>query len=305
MAGAGKNQIVMINSFKGGAGKTTAALCRCVTEYKEKRNCNIYYIDMDVLGTGVSYIFDLKDQCVYYNDVDDCDKQNIFNRVKKISWDEESGNNFYVAALNPSARIKPPYGGQDRLRTHPDVERGILRKKIKEIINQIVNGGGNNLIVLDCAPGISYMEDNILEDLYQLEKNDKKGVSVEEIYVITPDSSHVSKAVDNLNQCSAYMKLHNRKVTVLLNDLYNCEGMDRRCREIGAEDFHFKKEDVIHMLYNDLNLHEVRILYQPYYEDILKISVIKNEIKLINKMDYFYVWPKESEICAKREAEGM
>ena len=81
MAGAGKNQIVMINSFKGGAGKTTAALCRCVTEYKEKRNCNIYYIDMDVLGTGVSYIFDLKDQRVYYNDVDDCDKQNIFNNA--------------------------------------------------------------------------------------------------------------------------------------------------------------------------------------------------------------------------------
>lgn len=138
-----------------------------------------------------------------------------------------------------------------------------------------------------------------------LEKNNKRGVSVEEIYVITPDSSHMRKAVDNLNQCSAYMRLHKRKITVLVNDLYDCEGIDKRCREIGAENFHFKKEDVIHMLYNDLNLHEVRILYQPYYEDILKVSIIKNEIKLINRMDYFYVWPKDGEICAKWEAEGM
>lgn len=44
MAGEKKdNKIVMVNSFKGGAGKTTAALCRCVSEYKEKTYQNIYY----------------------------------------------------------------------------------------------------------------------------------------------------------------------------------------------------------------------------------------------------------------------
>lgn len=287
------NKIVMINSFKGGAGKTTVALCRCVSEYKEKFHHNIFYVDMDILGTGVNYILSLENQNVYYNDIDDTDKCKLPQKVQQIMWDEKKGNRFYVAVLNPLSRIKQSYGGQDRLRAHPDVERGMFRKKVKEMINQIVNCGGNNLIVLDCAPGISYMEENILEDLYQLEQNDKKSVYVEEIYVTTPDASHIRKTVDNLNECSSYLRQHNREVTVLINDLYNCEGMDKRCREEKSEDFLFKREDVIQIIQNDLNLYAVKILYKPYNEDILKGSIIKNEIKLINKMDCFYTWPRE------------
>lgn len=57
--------------------------------------------------------------------------------------------------------------------------------------------------------------------------------------------------------------------------------------------FFFKREDVIQIIQNDLNLYAVKILYKPYNEDILKGSIIKNEIKLINKMDCFYTWPRE------------
>lgn len=293
MAARGKNnRIIMINSFKGGAGKTTVALSRCVSEYKEKSHHNIFYVDMDILGTGVNYILSLKKQNAYYNDIDDTDKCKLSQKVQQIMCDEKKGNRFYVAVLNPLSRIKRSYGGQDRLRAHPDVERGMFRKKVKEMINQIVNGGGNNLIVLDCAPGISYMEENILEDLYQLEQNDKKSVYVEEIYVTTPDASHIRKTIDNLNECSAYLRQHNREVTVLINDLYNCEGMNKKCREENSEDFLFKREDVIQIIQNDLNLYAVKILYKPYNEDILKGSIIKNEIKLINKLDCFYTWPK-------------
>ena len=79
------NRIVMINSFKGGAGKTTAALCRCVSEYYESTNHNIYYVDMDILGTGVDYVLSLEKQKIYYM------KQpkrlvNLVMELKKLIW---------------------------------------------------------------------------------------------------------------------------------------------------------------------------------------------------------------------------
>ena len=192
MAGEEKdNKIVMVNSFKGGAGKTTAALCRCVSEYKEKIYQNIYYVDLDILGTGVEYILSLKEQTLYYNDVDDGKRNRLQNKVQEIM--RSGGSCLYAAVLNPLSRLKEAYGSQDRLRSHPDVERGVFRKKVKELLNQMLNMKGKNLIVLDCAPGISYTEECILADIYRMRDNAKKNVDVEEIYITTPDASHIKK----------------------------------------------------------------------------------------------------------------
>ena len=294
MAGENKrNRIVMINSFKGGAGKTTVSLCRCVHEYREKRYHNIYYVDLDILGTGVNYVLSLKEQGGYYNDADGVNNRNFYQKVQKIV-DGDENVLFYAAPLNPISRIKQSYGGQDRLRSHPDVEKGIFGQNVKKLINLILEGNRkwNNLIVLDCAPGISYVEESILEDLYDMEKDGGKDVCVEEIYVTTPDSSHIQKTVDSLNGWSAYLRQHNRTITVLINDLFDCEGMHQRCEGESHPNFHFIREKIIDKVREDLEIPAVKILYKEYSEDLLKGSIIKNEIKLVNRMDIFDSWPK-------------
>lgn len=299
MAGEEKNnKIVMVNSFKGGAGKTTAALCRCVSEYKEKTYQNIYYVDLDILGTGVEYILSLKEQTLYYNDVDDGKRNRLQNKVQEIM--RSGGSCLYAAVLNPLSRLKEAYGSQDRLRSHPDVERGVFRKKVKELLNQMLNMKGKNLIVLDCAPGISYTEECILADIYRMRDNAKKNVDVEEIYITTPDASHIKKTVSNLNTYSAYLKEQKRVVILLVNDLFNCEGMDRRGKEENDDRFLFNKEEIIKDIESRFDLPSLKILYLPYREDLLKKNIIKNESKLVNRPDDYNVWPMEYKVEKKQ-----
>lgn len=283
-----ENRIVVVNSFKGGAGKTTAALCRCVSEYKEVSNHNIYYVDLDILGTGVDYVLSLEKQKSYYNDFEE--GQKLDQKVQEIMCDEQKKNRFYAAVLNPVSRLKQAYGGQDRVRSCPDVERGMFRQKVKTLINQILKCRESNLIVLDCAPGISYMEESILEDLYQLKGNSKKKVFLEEIFVTTPDAAHIRKTIESLNACAAYLIQHNQTATVLINDVFNCEGMVRREREEGEERFVFSRQRLLEDMEKELKM-PVKILYQSYSETLLKRNIIKNEVKLKNRPDDYYTWP--------------
>ncbi|MCI9199894.1 MAG: hypothetical protein HFI03_05585 [Lachnospiraceae bacterium] len=302
------NKIVMINSFKGGAGKTTAALCRCMSEYKGDTYQNIYYVDLDILGTGVEYVLSLEKQKVYYNDLDDRKNSTLQEKVQKINL--EGKNHFFAAILNPVSRRKESYSGQDRLRSCPDVERGIFQSKVKKLLNQILNRKGKNLIVLDCAPGISYTEECILADIYAMRDNDKKSVEVEEIYVTTPDASHIRKTAESLNEYAAYLKKKNRTVTILINDLFDCEGMSQREREEGEEAyFLFKKQNVIREIESIFHIPSLKIFYLPYNENLLKKSIIKNEAKLINRPDDYDVWPTKAEVekedVGEEEAERV
>ena len=302
------NKIVMINSFKGGAGKTTAALCRCVSEYKGDTYQNIYYIDLDILGTGVEYVFSLEKQEVYYNDLDDGKNSRLQEKVPKI--DLEGKNHFFAAILNPVSRRKESYSGQDRLRSCPDVERGIFQSKVKKLLDKILNGKGKNLIVLDCAPGISYTEECILADVYAMRDNDKKSVEVEEIYVTTPDASHIRKTAESLNEYAAYLKKGNRTVTILINDLFDCEGMYQREREEDEEiHFVYKKQDIIREIESIFHIPSLKIFYLPYRENLLKRSIIKNVAKLKNRLDDYDVWPTKAEVekedVGEEEAERV
>lgn len=291
-AGESPNRIVMINSFKGGSGKTTAALCRCVTEYREKQYRSVYYIDMDILGTGMDYTLSINHQegQKYYNDIEESNYK-LSQKVQLLQQDGE-GNCFFAAALNPLSRIRQSYEGQDRLRSHPDVEGGIFRNKVIKLINQIMKCGEKNLIVLDCAPGISYVEQGILDDLFKIEKNKKQETVVEEVYVTTPDASHIRKTIDNLNECSACLRQYNRTVTVLLNDLFDCEGMARRAGDETKPNFIFRRDDVLEYVAQELEVHSFEILYKAYSEDLLRGSIIRNEARLINRFDAYDSWPQ-------------
>ena len=50
MDGKKQNEIIIVNSFKGGAGKTTLALTHCINDlFHEQKYENVIYIDLDIL----------------------------------------------------------------------------------------------------------------------------------------------------------------------------------------------------------------------------------------------------------------
>ena len=54
-----KNKLIMVNSFKGGTGKTSVALSHCIYNWKMgvkedgENYRDIYFVDIDRLGTSL------------------------------------------------------------------------------------------------------------------------------------------------------------------------------------------------------------------------------------------------------------
>ena len=54
-----RSKIIFVNSFKGGAGKTTLSLMHCITGlFSSSVYENVIYMDLAILGTATSYLFE-------------------------------------------------------------------------------------------------------------------------------------------------------------------------------------------------------------------------------------------------------
>lgn len=71
--------------------------------------------------------------------------------------------------------------------------------------------------------------------------------------------------------------------------------MDKR-EEGGDEDQHFlfKKQEIIKEIEKLLHVPVLKIFYLSYKEDLLKKSILKNEVKLMNRSDDYSVWTMEA-----------
>lgn len=71
-----------------------------------------------------------------------------------------------------------------------------MKGKVIDFINRSLKEEPKTLLVLDCAPGFSHFEQQILEECYKLAAKGK--VNVQEDYVTTLDSAHVEKCIQCL-----------------------------------------------------------------------------------------------------------
>lgn len=285
-----KNKIIMINSFKGGAGKTSVALSYCMHNYNfnEDNYDNIFFIDIDILGTSLSYIlFEDNRQLNYLSDYDE--KKGVESAVNLVLQNEQVS--FYAAILNPVSRQKNDYYGKNRLRDNREVMESIFQKRICEYINKMIATNKSNLFVIDCSPGFSNLELTLLSEFYGLAG--KHNGTIEEVYVTTFDASHIRKTIDSLNGYLDFLHRDHRKVRVVLNDVNNCKGLSTTASNEGIEagnDFVLKIEDVAEYIRENLESQDYLISYKEYSELILRSNIIKNEKKLINNIGG-YVFP--------------
>lgn len=267
-----KCKLVMVNSFKGGTGKTTMALSYCIHNWKTGTGYrNIYFIDIDILGTSLAYTLFEEDQTPSY--FDECSTGKLLDARTHIKLPEDEGKgDVYAVLLNPVAERSGGYHEYSRLRSHVASSHAIFQQNLREFIVECMKMG-DSLFVVDCAPGLARMEQRLLKMFYDID-----GLEVEEIYVSTFDASQIRKTIECLNENQDWLHREKRKASLVLNDLYNFVGLFE-----SDKDIKFSWFDVLEDVWEKLDDKDnMTIRYKCYEGEQLKSGVWKHESHISN-----------------------
>lgn len=279
-----KNKIIMVNSFKGGTGKTSVALAQCVHNWRTKNTYdNIYFLDIDRLGTSLAYTLLPEGEKVSIHYFDEYPEKSYDKVCNEVRLDEDSDSNLFAVLLNPVARRRQDYDIHGRMQQHEIVGNSIFMENLLSFMDKCVGQKGKNLFVLDCSPGLSDMEKNLLSEFYMRKKD--WDTSIEEIYVTTFDSSQIKKTIECLNDYRDILHRDDgREVSIVLNDVHNC----RRLAADSEGAFIFDWKDTAQYILRNLTDNKcVRIRFRKFEEDQLRASIIKNERYLANNTDAY------------------
>lgn len=287
-----KGKIIFVNSFKGGAGKTTLSLSYCISalfdalpwENREKY-INVIYMDLDILGTGTCYLFDGK-----YTE-----GEKYFNRTKnavKIPLhlkDDVRKEFLYAAFLEPGLKNSSSYG-EPHFINHQNIAQAELKEKVLSFIKQKFIEVPETLLVLDCAPGFSDFEQEILLECYKMVKKDI--LSVQEDYVTTLDHAHIHKCIQCLgDSVNGFKKLSSeRTMNIVINDVQNYDGW---LKDKADAEWDRIKKDVL----GRLKKADTKIWRWRYSENVAMSSVYLNCEKVENHAeDYLFTGETFKEI---------
>lgn len=267
-------KIIFVNSFKGGAGKTTLSLSHCITGFSDpEKYDNIVYMDLDLLGTGTRYLFD-------ENNVpeDKCFDQTGRSVLVKIGSGKEM--DLHLAYLTASYNGRFVLGGP-HFAHHQGIIEEMLKQKVLKFIRAQISKPVKTMIVLDCAPGFAEMEQNILKECYNLAKQGK--VEIEEEYVATLDSAHVRKCIQCLQESREIFEVPQsiRKIKMVINDMQNYEGYLRREGKNVTKEW----EKIANEIKAQFSNMKVTLMRWKYSEGIAVKSTYLYERKLENQID--------------------
>ena len=233
MANNENNKIIIVNSFKGGCGKTSIALSLCATESKlqfreiyigKKETRQILYIDVDILGTASEYsIYAEAGSHEYMNSESDIKTKTNFVKFKPATdFKGDERCRFTAMLLNPVARETTSYtaSGTTHRNSHT-LDRVFLGKLIK-FLEDFVENNDDFFIVLDCSPGFGDFEKALLEKIHTIKANAKHPFDFIECFVTTLDKSHIEKAIASLCKITCTCgNLDIRNIKLLVNELIN------------------------------------------------------------------------------------
>ncbi len=288
-------KIIMVNSFKGGTGKTSVALSHCIYEWKRGQERlkgeeevyydNVFFVDIDRLGTSMSYYLfpEGNKQPVYFETYKKKEAAHICN---KIEFREDNGQSgLYAVLLNPVANRRQDYSVHRRMQQHGRIYDTMFSEDILKFIKECMEMGKNSLFVIDCSPGLSEMECQLLGKFYGLKEDyrEKYDLSVEEVYVTTFEDGQIQKTIECLNENRDLVYRENREVSIVLNDMQNCIGAAKE-----DSGFHVEWEMVARGLLKRLkNQDSVKIRYRQYQVKQMKAGIVGNVQNLDNTADAY------------------
>lgn len=290
------NKIVMVNSFKGGAGKTSTALSLCMTAaHNELKNSQkeIYYIDLDILGTSAKYaIFNkskhkqLKYMSLTEGKISDNDVEFDYIAKKK--------SHFKACLIDPQNRLTSNHAANLSQRSNASCLNGIFTEKILSYIEGILRREKDSLIVLDCSPGLSEFERLILEKLYHKQIVDKI-CSLYEVYVTTLDIAHIKKTIESMETlCNSNPNLEERNIKIITNDLVNVFILCKETETNGKIDMNIyisgltsyiktEIEKLFNIKENKIVEGKISVFYNKYNETLIKSNILFNSVEMLNE----------------------
>lgn len=281
-----RGRIIFVNSFKGGAGKTTLSLMHCISGifhgagYKNSHFENVVYMDLDILGTGTCYLFDeeqLTEDKSFGQTGEPVKVPLKLNRQKGL---------LYVAYLDPKLKMRASFG-EKQFVNHQTIAIEILKERVTDFIRKQFEQVSETLLVVDCAPGFSELEQRVMEFCYELAV--KKDILVEENYVTTLDAAHIRKCIESMNDIDVTFSYRPkfRSVHVVINDMQNYVRYVKEVEE--APDYEKKIEEIAKEIQVRLGNSRTRLHFWRYSPDMALRSVFTREQKVENHAeDYLF-----------------
>lgn len=280
-----KGKIIFVNSFKGGAGKTTLSLMHCISGlfggegYQQTVYQNVIYLDLDVMGTGTGYLFDEKR----------VDREHSFAVTGKpvgisLTW-EKQDKKLHVAYLDPSFKNQAVFGDSYFV-NHQSLMLEEIKQKVLRFISRQFKEQPATMLVIDCAPGYSELEQRIMEACYQLAMD--KDIALKEYYVSTLDTAHIRKCIQCVKDIknSIGMRASCRQVSIVLNDVQNYMGYAVNEEDKDSEE---ALQQILNKMKKELGGCPADIYFWKYSEEIALRSTYSREQKVENQVgDYLF-----------------
>ena len=270
-------RIIFVNSFKGGAGKTTLSMTHCFDSmFNTKEHENVIYLDLDIQGTATSYLF---------AEGTLPDEENFIKtgRVKKVNINNgKTEKEFYVGYLSPDLKNNAMYG-EALFLNHPELAEEMLIQSMIKFIDEQMKKDISTLLVLDCAPGFSNVEQKILRHCYELVGTE--GVKIEDEYLVTLDHAHVKKCLQCLKENKRDMDIIERTTKIVINDMHNY----REFLRVNGEDGETVIKDIVKKMREEAEDEKLPIWFWKYSHKISSSSVYSRRISIENQVaDYLF-----------------
>lgn len=305
-----RNTIVVINSYKGGSGKTSIALSYCVTRaYNNKKraiqenkavNEKVFFIDIDLLGTGSGYMLlgEGEKKTRWLNSEDRSPagsplRLDEYVNELKMKQEKDPVGEFEIYGILSNPVTDAYFQEENSYRKNRSVEEAVYRKRIKDILEEIMRDGSDNYIVMDCSPGVSSMEREIMNIIYgESRENEEAVMEVKEVYITTYDNGHVKKTVQNLKKIQPLSVPAERNIVVVLNDIHNIPDLkklsDSQEGIEGAFHLQLEEKDAVEEVQRELkHINNLKVCTVAYNKYMAASSLYQNEESVVGRPDKY------------------
>ena len=296
-----KMNFYVVDSVKGGCGKTTLALWTAL-ELRNEFQREVCYIDLDLLGTSTEKHINQpknKDSCylneLFINNRRDIQKRKVINS-KYFSYPTGDGYQVLPSPQDDAVRISmvfssPEQGMKNKFRPNLPIygnyiDYSFFARRIKELFDELYYGGFTD-IVIDMPPNSDPYTDSIFDLLLNI-SNDKEEYSVDlHLFIVsTYDRDHIEAnrqwCVDLLQKDAKWKSLSS--ISWFFNDVRNSIDAIHAKGQFDKRELIIVPVEPINTIYGkDINLFS--ILFSPVLSeksivrDSWKIQLIISDIE--------------------------
>lgn len=203
-----------------------------------------------------------------------------------LTYENES-KVLYIVYLSPGLKTRSSYGESDYV-NHQGIARQRIRDDIFTYVSNILEKQKSNLVVFDCAPGFSEMEQELLKKFYDMKFRGK--VDVREEYVATLDTGHIEKCIQCIRDSWEILDIspEYRNIRMTLNDMQNYYQYLNTDPKADVEQRIQKMADSIKTrLQAEGDMQAVEIFFWRYSKEIAVRSIFMNQTIVENQPECY------------------